>query len=99
MCTNIKFSSINNAEIRPTNSIEIKAYIGLILLFGEISEIWTPKNNIEAKNEENIGQKMIVELSKYFFQTYLHIAMDNYFTSIPLFQILYENKLTLTGLN
>ena len=40
---------------------------------------------------------MVEDLSKGYFNTFRCIAMDNYFTSVPLAQKLFENKISLIG--
>ena len=50
-----------------------------------------------SKNGTSIGQKIVLSLSENYFNSFRHLAMDNYFTSIPLAKLMFENHLTITG--
>jgi hypothetical protein len=66
-------------------------------LFRQNTIPYTGKSVQTDNNETEIGRKVVEALSERFYGTKRCIAMDNYFTSIPLAKTLFFNQLGLIG--
>jgi hypothetical protein len=58
---------------------------------------YTGKSVENQENTKECGRKMVETLSARFYGSNRCIAMDNYFTEVPLAKHLYSNKLMLIG--
>ena len=74
------------------NSITCTAYAYLLETLPYLG-----KSNENDNNAKNLGQKLVESLSEFYYGTKRYITMDNYFTSIPMANKLYENDLAIIG--
>lgn len=59
------------------------------------SQVYT--GMLHNKREVNQGQRVVLDMVKPYFGSWRGVTTDNFFTSIPLAEELFRNKLTITG--
>lgn len=60
-------------------------------------DIYLGKNSSNDKKETQVGMKAVLKLGEPYFQTKRSLTVDNFFTSLPLAQKLWAEKITLVG--
>ena len=63
------------------------------------TELYTGKKqeNLEEQQKGEVAQNLVFSLCREYFGSWRMICFDNWFSSVKLAQLLYQNQLTVLG--